>query len=60
MAKLRVFKKFRADETTIDKGRHRKAILQVIVNHPPKYSHIARPTVMYCEQLSTYLGWLDA
>ena len=58
--KLNEFNKFRLHETAIDKTKHRKPILQVVLNKGPKYSVLWRPLIMYCQEISRLVVWLDA
>ena len=54
------FNKFSLHETVIDKTKQRKSILQALLNKGPKYSSHWRPLIIYCQEISRVVVWLDA
>ena len=57
---LTSFQQFHFREAITDKTKHRKPILQVIYNKGAKYSSLQAPCILYCEQISSYLCWMNA
>ena len=53
------YKKFKLRDHIIDRGRHRRPLAEVIINRGPSYIDNMRMCIMYSEEMSRSVSWLD-